>query len=94
MNRLNKTESIILASLVCSLHPEDFHSYFILSSLQLVMCRVAAIKRLPVNHHSADYELWSFEFIGLILSKFENRVPMKPVLWGFGSAFFSSFSEK
>ena len=26
-----------------------------LSLLQLVLCRVAAVKRLPVHHHSADY---------------------------------------
>ena len=31
----------------------------ILSSLQLVFCRVAAIKCLSVQHHSADYILSS-----------------------------------
>ena len=40
---------------MCSLLPEDFHSELILSSLQLVLCHVAAVKRLPVHHHSADY---------------------------------------
>ena len=33
----------------------DLHSDLILSSLQLVECRVAAVKRLPVHHHSADH---------------------------------------
>ena len=55
MNRLNKTESVFFVSLVSSLLPEDLHSELILTSLQLVLCRVAAVKRLPVHHHSADY---------------------------------------
>ena len=54
MNRLNKTESAIFISLVCSLFPEDLYSQLILSSLQLVLCRVAAVKRLPVHHRSAE----------------------------------------
>ena len=41
-----------------------------LSSLLLVMCRVAAMKRLPVQHHCADYIFWSFGNIGFILSPF------------------------
>ena len=40
---------------------------------------------LPVQHHSADYIFWSFGIIGLILSQFENRFPLKPVLGGVGS---------
>ena len=55
MNRLNKTESAIFVSLMCSLLPKNLHSELILSSLQLVLCRVAAVKRLPVHHHSADH---------------------------------------
>ena len=40
----------------------------------------------PVQHHSADYIFWSvLGIIGLILSQFENRVPLKPVLGGVGS---------
>ena len=54
MNRLNKTESAIFVSLVCSLLPEDYHSELILSSLQLVFCLVAAVKSLPVHHHRAE----------------------------------------
>ena len=52
MNRLNKPESAIFF-LICSLLPEDLHSELILSSLQLGLCHVAAVKRLPVHHHNA-----------------------------------------
>ena len=42
-------------------------------------------KRLPVHHLSADYTFSGpFGITGLILSQFENRVPLKPVLWGIG----------
>ena len=44
-----------------------------------MLCRVAALKRLPLHDHSADYIFWLFGIIGLILSQFENRVPLKPV---------------
>ena len=57
INRLNKAESAIFVSLMCSLLPEDLHSELNLSSLQLVLCREAAVKRLPVHHHSAYYIL-------------------------------------
>ena len=41
---------------------------------------------LPVYHHSADYIFSGpFGIIGLNLSQFENRVPLKPVLVGVGS---------
>ena len=43
-----------------------FRTY--LSLLQLVLCRVAAVKCLPVHHHSADYIFWSFGITGFILS--------------------------
>ena len=36
-------------------NPEDIHSKLILFSLQLALCRVAAVKCLPVHHHRADY---------------------------------------
>ena len=39
-------------------------------SLQLAMCRVAAVKRLPILHHSADYLFFitfPFGVIALIL---------------------------
>ena len=45
--RLNKIESAIFVSLVCSLLSEDLYSVCILCSLQLVLCRQAAVKRLP-----------------------------------------------
>ena len=80
MNRLNKTKSAIFDSLMCSLLPEDLHSELILSSLRLVLSHVTAVKHLPVLQHSEDYIFWSFGIIGLILSQFENRVPLKLVL--------------
>ena len=44
------------------------------------MCRVAAVKHLPVHNHSADYIFMILlDHWGYILS-FENRVPLKPVL--------------
>ena len=55
MNRLNKVECAIFLSLLCPLLPEDLHSELVLSSLQLVLCRAAAVIRLPVHHHSTDY---------------------------------------
>ena len=55
MNRLNKTGSAIFVSLMCSLLSEDLHSELILSSLQLALCNVAAVKRHPEHHYSADY---------------------------------------
>ena len=58
VHRINRTEPAIFVSLMCSLFPEDFHSDLILSSLQLVVRRVAAVKRLPVYYHSADYIFW------------------------------------
>ena len=58
-----------------SLLPENLLSELTLSLLQLMMCRVAAVKHLPVYNHSADH---IFGIIGLILGQFENRVPQKP----------------
>ena len=55
VNTLNETESAMFVSLMCSLLPEDHHSGLILSSLQLVLCRVTAVNHLPVHHHSGDY---------------------------------------
>ena len=79
---LDKTKFAILVSLVCSMLLKDLHSELILSSLQLVLCRMTEIKRFPVYHHSADYIFWSF---GLIPSPSENKVPLKPVLVDVGS---------
>ena len=45
------------------------------------MCRVAAVKQLPVHHHGADYIFWhSIGIIEFISDPFENRVLIKPVL--------------
>ena len=64
MYRLNKTESAIFVSLMCSLLPEDLHLELILSSLQLVLCRVTSAKRLQVHHHFVDYIFC--EFLGIL----------------------------
>ena len=68
MNRLSKTEFAIFISLIKSLLPKDLTNQN-LSSLQLMLCRVAAVKRLPVHHDSADYIFWSF---GIIEFNFRN----------------------
>ena len=49
MNGLYKNESPIFVSLIYSLLPEDLNSGLILSSLQLVLCCVAVVKRLSVH---------------------------------------------
>ena len=47
---------------------------------------MAAVKRLPVHHYSADYIFWSFGVIGFVFNFFfENRVLLKPVLGGMAS---------
>ena len=50
--------------------------FFYFTSLQLVECRVAAVKRLPVLHHSADYIFISFGIIEpiLVALKFKHRL--------------------
>ena len=55
MNRLNKTESAVFVSLMFSLLPEDLYSELVLFSLQLLLCRVATVKSLSINHHRAEY---------------------------------------
>ena len=50
-----------------------------------MVCRVAAVKCLPVHHHSADYIFFVLWDHWLILSQFENKVPLKPVLGDVGS---------
>ena len=44
----NKAEFAIFVSMMCSLLPEDLHSLLSISSVKLVLCRVSAVKRLPV----------------------------------------------
>ena len=47
---------------------KDLISDFYLTSLQLVLCSMAAVKRLPVHQPSAVYILfWSFEISDNIL---------------------------
>ena len=66
---------------MCTLLPDDLHSDLFLFLMQQVLCRVAAVIRLPVHHNSADYILsGTFWIIGLILSQFESKVSLKPVL--------------
>ena len=63
----------------------SFRTYFIFTAAGVVPC--GGRKRLPVHHHSADY-IFSGPFgsVGsFILSQFENRVPLKPVLGDVGS---------
>ena len=72
MNRLNKTESVIFVSLMCFLLPKDLPSQLTLASLR--WCCVV----WPYIFFC------SFDIIGLILSQFENRVLLKPVLAGVG----------
>ena len=67
----------------------SFGTYFIFTAA--VLCRVAAVKRLPESHHSADYIFWSFRIIVLILSQFENRVLLKPVLGGGARAVLHNY---
>ena len=58
----------------------SFRAYLILFAAGAVPCGGRKTPPPPVHHHSANYIFWSFEIIGLILSYFENRVPLKPVL--------------
>ena len=52
---------------------------------------MAAVKRLPVYHHSANDIAWSFGISKFILSYLDNRVPLKPVLGGGGRDQFCTF---
>ena len=55
MKSLNKTETPIFLSVVCSLFPKAIFLTFILLHCSWYKCRVAAVERLPVLYHSADY---------------------------------------
>ena len=70
-----------------------FRTY--LSPLQLLLCCVAAVKRLPVHHYSAYYIFWSFGIIEFIYNNFEkNRVLLNPMLGGVADdAYFSTGQE-
>ena len=57
MNRVNETESTTFVSLMCSLFPMDLHLELILYSMQLVLCRVAAVQVSPhtfIHRQGAD----------------------------------------
>ena len=71
INKFNEIQSAIFVSLICFLLPENLLSEGILSSLQLVLCRLAAVKRLPVHHNNAGYFFWFFGITVLILSQFK-----------------------
>ena len=46
-----------------------------------MLCRVAAVKSFPEQHHSAGYILFPLGSVGLSWY-FENRIPIKPALGG------------
>ena len=70
--------SLLYVSLIRLLLPKALHSELILSSLQLMLCRVAAVKRPSyIIIVQIIYFLVHFDIIGLILSQFENSVPLK-----------------
>ena len=82
MNRLNKTQLAIFISLMQSLLPKDLtiRNLFTFIAASIVPC--GGRKTSPRNHHSADYIFWSFEIIDFIVSHFENRISLKPLLGG------------
>ena len=53
-------ESALFVSLVFSMLPKDvrFKKLFIVTAAG-VKCRMAALKRLTILHHSANYIFWS-----------------------------------
>ena len=57
-----------------------------------VKCRVAAVKRLPVLHHSADYINFLWNHRCAYSGYFENRVPFKPVLCAY-AAYIVAYEE-
>ena len=62
----------------------SFRTHFIDTAANVVP--YGGRKNLPNRYYSADFIFsWFFGIIGLILSQFENRVPLKPVLGGVGS---------
>ena len=70
-----------ISDFVCSLFSKAILFDFYFTLLQLVLCRVAAVKSLPVHHYSAGYSLFplgSLSHPGYL----ENRIPLKPALGG------------
>ena len=58
-------------SVMYSLFPKAIFFTFILLYCSWCKCRVAAVKRLPVLHHSADYIFNSFGITGPIVVSFK-----------------------
>ena len=54
MKGLSKTNIPIFKSAVCSLFPKQIFLTFVLLHCSRCYCRVAAIDRRPVYHHSAE----------------------------------------
>ena len=55
MKSLNKTETPIFRSVLCSLFPKAIFYDVYFTTLQLMSVRVPAVECLPVLPHSADY---------------------------------------
>ena len=70
---------------VCSLFSKAILFYFYFTLLSQVLCRVAAVKSLPVHHHSAGYILFP---LGLLSPScyFENRILLKPALGAYAAS--------
>ena len=51
----------------CIASKRSNYSEFVLFLLQLVLCRVTAVKSFPVYYYSADYIFWSLRVIEWIL---------------------------
>ena len=94
MKSLNNTVSHFL-SILCSLFPKVILSIFILLHCSWCSCRVAAIKRIPVHRHSADYIchfLWDYWAHCRV---FENGVLLMYTLEGVSSVanFITAYEE-
>ena len=55
---------------------QPFRFLFYLTEVR-VKCRMAAVKRLPIVHHSDDFISVSFGNIQPILVTWKNRIPLK-----------------
>ena len=82
MKRLNKTESPILVLLCVLCFQRQSFRFLFYFTADGVKCRVAAIKRLPVLHHSADYIFYFLWDHWAHSGYFENRILLKPLLGG------------
>ena len=81
MNRLNKTESavFVFSYVFLASRGYSFRTYFIFIAAAVVPCG----GRKTSSHTYSKcrlYFFWSFGIFGLILSQFENSVPLELVL--------------